>query len=82
MTYEVMGKERFSGTSKKTGKEYDFIRLYCLVGDQIKTCAGHRTESIDVWSSSGVDLDNIGVGSKISVFYNRRGYVDMIDVLD
>lgn len=82
MMYEVVGKERFSGKSKKTGKEYDFTRLYCLYGEPVRTCAGNRTEAIDVWSTAGVDLDAVGVGSRIQVFYNRRGYVDTVDVVD
>lgn len=82
MMYEVLGKERFSGTSKKTGKAYDFTRLYCLVGDNIPSCAGNRTEVIDVWSSSDVDLGDVGVGSRIQVYYNKRGYVQDVCVLD
>lgn len=82
MMYEVVGKERFTGSSRKTGKAYDFTRLYCQLGEPVKTCIGNRTESIDIWATANVDLDAIGVGSRIQVFYNKRGYVDTVDVID
>ena len=80
MLLEVVGKEHFSGTSKKTGKDYDFTRLHCISGQPASGVDGQRVETVDC--GRVLNLNDVVVGSRVEVYFNRRGYVDSIMVID
>lgn len=80
MLFEVLGKQRFQGTSKRTGKPYDFTRLHCVCGQPLTGCIGQAVEFVDC--GRDVDVDAVGVGSHVQVYYNKNGYVDTVEVVD
>ena len=76
---EIVGiGERRSGVSK-TGKQYDFTPLYCIYEDaKVK---GRVAEEIMFSHGGEVSLPNIQVGDVINVFYDKRGFIQHIEVV-
>lgn len=71
MIINVVGKERFRGTSKKTGNPYDFINIYYI--GAARGVEGYRSESL-MLDPKEFDYDVIRVGSDYQVDFDRRGY--------
>ena len=79
-TREVLGiGERRSGTSSKTGKQYDFTALY--VKYELKNVQGHAVEEIMFSHGGDVVLPKISVGDTINVVYDKRGFIQQVDVV-
>lgn len=72
MKIKVIGKEHVFGTSKKTGKKYDFIRLHCLVPQ--RGVDGEAAKVITVFPEI-VDYDTIIVGKFCSVEVDFDGRI-------
>lgn len=72
MKIKVYGKVHLSGTSKKTGKKYDFIQLHCLVPQ--RGVEGEAAKVISV-SPDIVNYDSIILGKVCSVEVDFDGRV-------
>ena len=72
MKIKVLGKVHLSGTSKKTGKKYDFIQLHCAVPQ--RGVDGEAAKVISV-SPNIVDYDAIIPGKTCSVEVDFDGRI-------
>lgn len=72
MKIKVYGKQHLSGVSKKTGKNYDFIQLHCLVPQ--RGVEGEAAKVISV-SPSVVDYASIALGKICSIELDFDGRV-------
>ena len=72
MKIKVFGKVHLSGTSKKTGKKYNFIQLHCAVPQ--RGVDGEAAKVISV-SPDLVDYDAIIVGKTCSVEVDFDGRI-------
>ena len=72
MKIKVYGKVHLSGTSKKTGKKYDFIQLHCL--DPQRGVEGEAAKVISI-SPDIVNYDSITVGKSCSFEVDFDGRV-------
>lgn len=72
MKIKVYGKAHLFGTSKKTGKKYDFIQLHCLYPQRGVEGEGAKVISI---SPDIVNYDSIIVGKSCSVEVDFDGRV-------
>ena len=72
MKIKVFGKVHLTGTSKKTGKKYDFIQLHCLVPQ--RGVEGEAAKVISV-SPDIVNYDSIILGKTCSVEVDFDGRV-------
>ena len=78
-TREIIGiGERRSGVGK-TGKAYDFTALYCT--HEAKGVKGHAVEEIMFSHLGDVEFPKVSVGDKINVSYDKRGYIQQVDVV-
>lgn len=81
MKLYVTGVNRLSGTSKKTGKPYDFLDVACI---------GKRTEGFGVAAVSSLaldpilfkDYDDVDFPIICSVDFDQRGRVCDFDVVE
>lgn len=72
MKIKVFGKVHLSGTSKKTGKKYNFIQLHCAVPQ--RGVDGEAAKVISV-SPDLVDYDAIIPGKTCSVEVDFDGRI-------
>lgn len=72
MKIKVFGKVHLSGTSKKTGKKYDFIQLHCSVPQ--RGVDGEAAKVISV-SPELVNYDSIILGKTCSVEVDFDGRI-------
>ena len=72
MKIKVLGKVHLSGTSKKTGKKYDFIQLHCAVPQ--RGVDGEAAKVISV-SPHIVNYDSIIPGKTCSVEIDFDGRI-------
>ena len=72
MKIKVIGKAHLNGTSKKTGKPYDFIRVYyngpAFGVEGVAAC----TLSLDPQQCS---YDRVAIGGEYNVEFDSRGYL-------
>ena len=78
--YTVIGIERRSYVSKKTGKNVEGYNLYLSQDVNDKNLLGVRCFS--EWLSSELYSDEIDVGSVVSLGYNRFGRVAFVAVVE
>lgn len=72
MKIKVYGKAHFFGTSKKTGRKYDFIQLHCLFPQ--RGVEGEAAKVVIV-PPNLVNYDSIIVGKSCSVEVDFDGRV-------
>lgn len=83
MVYHVLGIERFEGVSKKTGKPYDFTRFYSVPSRQPDKVRGVRVENVDVWNGQyAPDISGIHPEDYVDYNFDRRGFVDAVQIVD
>lgn len=83
MVYEILGIERFEGTSKKTGRPYDFTRLYAVPSRQPKNVRGRRVEQVDIWNGEyAPDISDIHPDDFVDISYGRGGFVEECRIVD
>lgn len=70
MTIQVVGKAHRSGTSKKSGKDYDFTEVHFLTQDRFVEGQACRTLVVD---PSIIDPSKILVQQYYGVDFNERG---------
>lgn len=76
-TYEVVGKTSF--TSKKTGKLCRLV--YTIIDDDNKAdnLTGRATKEMFFNQN---DYDKIEVGDTLKVYFNERGYIEEVNVIE
>ena len=72
MKIKVIGKAHRFGTSKKTGKDYDFLQLHYIGKERGVEGDAALTVTLD---SELYPYDKIVVGGEYNVEYGRGGYV-------
>lgn len=86
--YEVVGVNRFSGTSKKTGKPFSMTRLYLMFSDPadrnlIGSAVKEVTPADWVFTNSGYEPT---VGDRITLVYDEgfdgRAVLRSIELVD
>lgn len=83
MVYEILGIERFQGTSTKTGKPYDFTRFYAVPSRQSDKVRGRRVEQVDIWNGDyAPDYSMVEPDDYVDFNFNRHGYVTDVEVVD
>jgi hypothetical protein len=70
--------ERRSGTSKKTGKPYDFTPIYCF--STAADVVGHKAEEISFNHLSKLTFPSIAVGDEIDIQYDKNGFIVSVDI--
>lgn len=78
----VIGWERMSGTSKKSGKPYDIVSVYAIVQSPFvhgNKCTDFVVQTADWTNVTPLPLDDSFIGRFIEVFYNKRGFVSRIE---
>jgi len=81
MKAEILGiGQRRSGTSKSSGKPYDFTTIYCAYS--ASDVVGEKVEEIIFSHLSGIAFPDIHVGDIIHVSYDRRGFLEEIDIVE
>lgn len=78
--FTVIGFERRSYVSKKTGKNVDGYNLYLSQEVDDKNLFGVRCFS--EWLSPELFSDDIGIGSVVSLGYNRFGRVASVTLIE
>ena len=81
MKVEILGiGQRRSGTSKSSGKLYDFTPFYGAysAGD----VDGKKVEEITFSHLSGIVFPSIQVGDIINVSYDRKGYLEELSIIE
>ena len=72
MKIRVEGKAHLQGTSRKTGKPYDFIAIHYLGMDRQVIGKAAMTLALE---PQNYDFDAIVVGSDVNVEFDNRGNV-------
>jgi len=81
MLYSVVGiGSRMSGTSKTSGKPYDFTIYFCLCS--VAGVQGHKAEEVSFSHLSQMIQPDIQVGDTINVDYDRRGFMVGISLVE
>jgi len=71
MKIKIVGKAHLVGTSKKTGKSYDFIQLHYLGKAMGVVGNAALTQALD---PSMLDFDALPVPSEAIIEFDNRGY--------
>ena len=79
MKIKVIGKAHRQGTSKKTGKDYDFIQLHFVAPD--RGVEGYAAQTITL-EPGQFDYGSIQVDGVYNVEYGPRGYVVGLEWVD
>ena len=80
MKAEILGiGQRRSGTSKTSGKPYDFTTIYCAYS--ASDVVGEKTEEITFSHLSGMAFPDVHVGDTIHISYDKRGFLEEFDVI-
>lgn len=79
MIFKVIGKERVSYTSKRTGKDVDGVKIHCLYTDE-KRIDGNGVESLFLSGDNLKIAADILVGFEVEPFYNRFGGIERVDI--
>lgn len=72
MKIKVIGKAHLSGTSKRTGKDYDFIQVH--YNGKARGVEGMAALTLTL-DPKEYPLASIGVGSEYNVEFDNRGYI-------
>lgn len=80
---KILGLQEMKGTSKATGKPYDSVVVY--VSEERDGVVGVLTDSVwvprEVWDAQIGDVpDDALLGLEIFPSYNRRGYLQHIEM--
>lgn len=76
MKIKVIGKANFFGTSKKTGKPYDFNQVHYI--GKSRGVQGEAALTLNL-ASEEYPLDSIQIGATYNVEFDSRGYVVAFD---
>lgn len=79
MKIKIEGKQHLVGTSRKTGKPYDFIAVYYL-GKQ-RGVEGLASQQVSL-DPTDVEYEKIIVGMEYNLEFDNRGYPVSFDPVD
>ena len=79
MKIMVEGKAHLEGTSKRTGKDYNFNQIHYLAPARGVEGLAAQTISVD---PKMYPIETIRVGSTYDVEFDRNGYVVALELMD
>lgn len=79
MKIQVEGKAHLEGTSKRTGKEYNFNQIHYLAKSHGVVGLAAQTVSLD---PNAYPFNDIIVGGVYNIEFDRNGFVQEFELVD